>query len=556
MIHIDDTDDWKGGSLSSITFTDTGYGSHGRTRTEESSDLLLVGTSTSAGAVDNTNRRHHVIAGDDSDTDDEEQIRRYQLGKANAANVGGGDGGGGDGPALPPRPPRTGDANIGGQQQNNGQHQQQQQQKQTKSRRNKGRRQQRRGERTKDTSATTTTQQKQHNERYGDQNRVEITFPDTSEGIPAPGNVIAEPLIEQGDLDCACMCTCLLLILVLPTLLYFYTNLSESWRLHTGASRHVVVASTFTKSVTVRRTAPTMEHGHENEIDTGGMFEAYHVDGRCPPLTGANLTLDHRRNLHLESGAYDWNRYYLNPGSVVNVTVTATSGGFKLFLFRGKTAFESWRHDPSEYNSFFRRSHTYEGLEPAAITHEAVIAEAFYVVYSNPFGRGADVNVDVERSLTTFNLTGVDPLPDEDCNAEGTECLVQLSPWKLACIVVQAQSPRLNKTAASDISKEVQSYTADYAVGEQNGRATDDAVVYVNVDGNHRWTAILTLVIVPAFLLLLVADTGRKDEDEDSHDEDDNDDESSDFHAKKKSSTVADTPAEVSEKTPLTTNVM
>ena len=241
---------------------------------------------------------------------------------------------------------------------------------------------------------------------------------------------------------------------------------------------------------------------------------AYHVDGGCPPLTGPELTLEHRRNLHLEAGAYDWNRYYLNPGSILNVTITATNGGVKAFLFRGKTAFESWRRDPSEYNNFFRRAHTYEGLDPAVIVHEAVIAEAFYVVYSNVFRWSANMSIDVVRRLTTFNLSGVNPLPDEECSSDGTTCNIPLKPWHLACIVVEAQDPphRFHNTNGTKMTTSTdewgnvtkQSYTSDYATADQDGHSTVDAIVYVDVEGQHRWAAFLTLVLVPALILFFV----------------------------------------------------
>ena len=473
MIHIDPKEAERG-SLSSITFTDA-YGSttdgvganhHNRTRTA-SSDLAHG-----------------------SDADDEEQLQRYQLSKANAASA--------SGRVLPPRPPL---------------------QEQTKKRKGHKRR------RRQDNNADNEDGEDMHNENLN----VKIEFPSESDGILAPGNKPPSSLIDQGDLDCAYICTCFLLILILPILVYFYTNTSDSWRLHTGASRHVVISTTFSKSVSITRTPPTQEHGHENEVDTGGQFLAYHVDGGCPPLTGPELTLEHRRDLHLEAGEYDWNRYYLNPGSVLNVTVTANSGGVKAFLFRGKTAFESWRRDPSEYSSFFRRAHTYEGLDPAVILHEAVIAEAFYVVYSNAFRWSADVSIDVVRTLTTFNLSGVDPLPAEDCHADGTACTIPLKPWHLACIVVEAQDPprryhNANETFTTRSIDEYgnvtkQSYTSDYAVAEQEGHSTLDAIVYVDVEGQHRWAAILTLVLVPAMLLFCVTDCGKgrdKDGDESS----------------------------------------
>ena len=466
MIHIDPKEAERG-SLSSITFTDyygsttdgVGTNQHNRTRTA-SSDLAR-----------------------DSDADDEEQLQRYQLSKANASSA--------NGRVLPPRPRL---------------------QDETEKKKKKGHKRRRQKDGVNDKEG--------HNRNLN----VKIEFPSESDGILAPGNKRPPSLIEQGDLDCAYICTCFLLLLILPILVYFYTNTSESWRLHTGASRHVVISTTFSKAISITRTPPTQEHGHENEVDTGGQFLAYHVDGGCPPLTGPELTLEHRRDLHLEAGSYDWNRYYLNPGSVLNVTVTANAGGIKAFLFRGKTAFESWRRDPSEYSSFFRRAHTYEGLDPAVILHEAVIAEAFYVVYSNAFRWGTDVSIDVVRTLTTFNLSGVDPLPAEDCHGEGTVCTIPLKPWHLACIVVEAQDPprryrNPNETFTTrsidewgNVTK--QSYTSDYAVAEQEGHSTLDAIVYVDIEGRHRWSAILTLVLVPAILLFCVTDCGKSREED------------------------------------------
>ena len=472
MIHIDPKEAERG-SLSSITFTDA-YGS----------------TTDGVGGANHHNRSRTASSdlAHGSDADDEEQLQRYQLSKANAASA--------NGRVLPPRPPL---------------------QEQTKKRKGHKRR------RRQDNNAG------DDDGKHAENLKVKIEFPSERDGILAPGNTPPSSLIEQGDLDCAYICTCFLLILILPILVYFYTNTSDSWRLHTGASRHVVISTTFSKSVSISRTPPTQEHGHENEVDTGGQFLVYHVDGGCPPLTGPELTLEHRRDLHLEADAYDWNRYYLNPGSVLNVTVTAKSGGVKVFLFRGKTAFESWRRDPSEYNSFFRRAHTYEGLDPAVILHEAVIAEAFYVVYSNAFQWSADVSIDVVRTLTTFNLSGVDPIPAEDCDINGTACTIPLKPWHLACIVVEAQDPprRYHNPNETFMTKSIdewgnvtkQSYTSDYAVAEQEGHSTLDAIVYVDVEGQHRWAAILTLALVPAILLFCVTDCGKgrdKDGDESS----------------------------------------
>ena len=211
MIHIDPKDAERG-SLSSITFADA-YGSR------------------SDGGSSNLHTRARTASSDLADADNEEQLRRYQLSKANAANVAGGASGG---PALPPRPSRSG---VKSSDQTN---------------KRKGHRRRR-----------------DEGERHGD-HKVQIEFPSEGDGILAPGIKPPSSLIDQGDFNCAYICTCFLLLLIVPLLVYFYTNTSESWRLHAGASRHVVIASPFSKSVTITRTPPTQEHGHEDEVDTGG----------------------------------------------------------------------------------------------------------------------------------------------------------------------------------------------------------------------------------------------------------------------------------------------
>jgi len=215
MIRIDPKDAERG-SLSSITFADA-YGS------------------TSDGGSSNLHTRARTASSDLADADNEEQLRRYQLSKANAANVAGGASGG---PALPPRPPRSGVRSSD----------------QTKKRSHRRRR---------------VGNGVDEDEQHGDRN-VQIEFPSEGDGILAPGIKPPSSLIDQGDFNCAYICTCFLLLLIVPLLVYFYTSTSESWRLHAGASRHVVIASPFSKSVTITRTPPTQEHGHEDEVDTGG----------------------------------------------------------------------------------------------------------------------------------------------------------------------------------------------------------------------------------------------------------------------------------------------
>jgi len=271
-----------------------------------------------------------------------------------------------------------------------------------------------------------------------------------------------------------CYSLCWVLAFLFPLAFVCFARTHYEWTLHPGSSRRVVISSMLTRSVEMRKL---------NSDTEDGKLLIYSVENRCPPLTGPNITEQFAYEKDVNPGQFVFNKYFLNPGSVIDVTVEAHQAGAQIYLFRGETSFNAWAREPGEYkDSPITHSNAFDdpNFGPGHISFTSYQAEVFYVVYRNPYQNKAELTATVKRTLTTFDLKGRDPIPSSMCSDNGTACTVFLKAWTAVCIVVQA---------------ETSAHKGTVALNKNN-------IVTVDIIGHQRWSTVLIVCAVPVILLV------------------------------------------------------
>lgn len=279
-----------------------------------------------------------------------------------------------------------------------------------------------------------------------------------------------------------CYSLCWILAFLFPLAFICFAGTHYEWTLHPGSSRRVVISSMLTRSVETHRL---------NSDTENGKLLIYSVESKCPPLTGPNITEAFAYEKEIKPGQFVYNKYFLNPGSIIDVTVEAHKAGARIYLFRGETSFNAWAREPGEYkDNPISRSNAYDDPDfgPGHITYTSYQAETYFLVYQNPFQKNAELTATVKRILTTYDLNDTDPIPFSMCSNNGTTCEVRLKAWTAICIVVQAESSARNGTVA---------------LNKNN-------IVTVDITGHRRWSTVVIVCAVPIIILGLFSYCAHK----------------------------------------------
>jgi hypothetical protein len=251
-------------------------------------------------------------------------------------------------------------------------------------------------------------------------------------------------------------------IVVLVALLAF-SQLDRNWTLNAGETRHVKL--------------PVLNSRIEISTDDKIGVRVYDFPGKCPDLTGPTVTLEDESNLTLGTGDYQYDYFFLNKGSVINLDFHQTKGATNIYILGGESNLQRLEgntdDDDFHRHSLKKRYVAEGGHSSGSFQYTAKKDNVYMIVYDNvsPATTGT-ISVHYTITLTTYNLHGQEPVCDESVDT----CSIHL-PNRWRCILVQA-------------------------ISESGGHMSDE-IVSVEVTGTRCWFFLLFYSAIPFIFFLL-----------------------------------------------------
>lgn len=201
---------------------------------------------------------------------------------------------------------------------------------------------------------------------------------------------------------------------------------------------------------------------------------------KCPPLTGPKVTLEDTTSFRLAKDGYQYDYFYLNAGSVVQLDIVQSSGSTNVFLLRGQAMLDRivGDADDDEEGGFGRnallKKFVTAGEDPGKLdmSYNVSDSDIYILVYDNASTAAGDLSVHYKLDITTHNVNGKDPV----CSRDSGPCVIARSKRK-TCIIVQSAG---------------------------DGDHTADDTVTIDIQGNRRWRLVITLSLTPVLLQILI----------------------------------------------------
>lgn len=218
---------------------------------------------------------------------------------------------------------------------------------------------------------------------------------------------------------CHSLCHFITLSTIMLLVLLAISNVADEWTLNAGETRQVLTRPWLNNEVSISTSIPDS-------------VSIYSLNGACPPLTGPTVTFGETQDITLSEGDYQYDYFYLNTGSFLDVTLTQDYGATNVFIMRGLDAV----HQRSGENSFTSSAlmTRYAGAgQTAYVRYSVPASDTYAVIYDNASNFNGHSTVTYEVVLTTFSLDDVTPV--SGCEGS-TKCSVENSAH--ACILVKA----------------------------------------------------------------------------------------------------------------------
>jgi hypothetical protein len=247
---------------------------------------------------------------------------------------------------------------------------------------------------------------------------------------PAP----AHPINTNGGGYCLNLLHILIFAATFVGLCYYSSRFNnQHWTMNPGENRHVATAGILTDTVQVVSLTPSSGHDSQrggNQTATLGMaVYATGSDMDCPLLTGDPVTVDAPpQEIVLLHNAFQYQYFYMNMGSTMQVTVYQSRGACNILVLKGNKVLARIQNKrkkyppyPEESLSDFELLFSTEEvvLERVAWTEQGAPIEFSFTspandVYVLLFDNSATnnpaaFNVSYHMVLTAYNLKGLVP---------------------------------------------------------------------------------------------------------------------------------------------------
>lgn len=262
------------------------------------------------------------------------------------------------------------------------------------------------------------------------------------------------------------LCQAFCLSIVILVALLFFSHLDTNWTLNVGETRHV--------------TLPVLNSRVDISTDDKIGVRVYDFLGKCPSLTGPTVTLEDESILILGAGDFQYDYFFLNKGSVINLDFHQTKGATNIYIMRGESNLQRLEgNSDDDDDDYFHRQALKKryvaegGHSSGSLQYTAKQNSVYMIVYDNvsPATTGT-ISVHYTITLTTYDLHGQEPVCDESVDT----CSINV-PNRRRCILVQAIS--------------------------DSGGHTPDEIVSVAVTGTRSWSFLLFYSAMPFIFFLL-----------------------------------------------------
>ena len=201
---------------------------------------------------------------------------------------------------------------------------------------------------------------------------------------------------------CQLLTVSVVLFFICFFLMYSFTGSDEDWTLNAGETRQVVGASGWlTNGIAISTNVP-------------GSVAIYAIDGVCPPLTGPTIQIANTETIQLAQGDYQYDYFFLNAGSILDVSLQQDYGASNLMVMRGLGAVQGDDEGQSDDNGSFSSKAIltrYAGAtQIAQVQFVAPTSDTYVVVYENASNSKGRATVTYQVDLASYELIGQTPV--------------------------------------------------------------------------------------------------------------------------------------------------
>ena len=262
-------------------------------------------------------------------------------------------------------------------------------------------------------------------------------------------------------------CIGLVVSILVTTVLLALSGIRTTWILNVGESRRIETPI-LSRQITVSARSSV----NKNVV-------VYDL-AECPPLTGPPVTLQDDLSMSLQVDEYQYDYFFLNAGSSVNLTVHQSQGSSELYILEGANALRRLQTPSAADSDPFGKDAVVTGFASAesdvSLSYKVGRSDVYTIVYDNPSSSETSVlQAHYTAILTTYDLQGYAPI----CRDLQKDCHIH-RPARGSCLLIQAPKDQRNKK-----------------------KNPNDNLVTVKVRGQRRWLPILIYAIIPYLLGLL-----------------------------------------------------
>ena len=229
------------------------------------------------------------------------------------------------------------------------------------------------------------------------------------------------------------MCPWSFLSVFLLIIMVFVSHVDETWTFNAGETRRVSANRFFDSRIQI-----------QSQVANG--IEVYDLHGACPPLSGPTVPLDESWTVKLAPGDYQFDYFFLNQGSSLNMTYHQGKGATNISIFRGKQALRSLQNNVDDDDTLaspvLKR---YAGAsQTATISFTPSKSDVYVLVYDNASTSAGSATVSYHIDLTTFDLSKQTPSPDcsltctVDLHFGGGDCILLKAPSGIVTVHITA----------------------------------------------------------------------------------------------------------------------
>lgn len=178
------------------------------------------------------------------------------------------------------------------------------------------------------------------------------------------------------------------------------SGLDETWTFNPGETRRVVEGTWL------------MRRMHFASQVTNSI-NIYAINGHCPPLTGPLVTLSDTIPIKLAPDDYQFDYFFLNEGSAIDLVVTQDSGASNVMVLRGTDSLERMDDDEGDdYDSFSKQAllKRFAGAgQQVHVQYTVSYSDVYVLLYDNASSGKGKATVEYNINATTYNLSGAKP---------------------------------------------------------------------------------------------------------------------------------------------------